>query len=191
LSFDADIAQLVEQHFRKVKVGGSIPPIGSIRWLQASVVQWQYASFPSWRYGSDSRHSHQKLIHKLSKNCKLSIVEIPKKFLHDRAVLLLITLMCILVVIGVSVVLLRFDVSRNPTTIVAYRPNVSGTQYLSGKPIDIYSLAVFMIFTSIAAVIISARIYSAKRPAAIFMLSSTIFLLILSTIVANSLISIQ
>lgn len=27
---NADIAQLVEQHFRKVKVGGSNPPIGSI-----------------------------------------------------------------------------------------------------------------------------------------------------------------
>jgi len=118
-------------------------------------------------------------------------VEIPKKFWHDRLVLLLITLMAILVVIGVSVVLLRFDVSRNPTTIVAYRPNVSGTQYLSGKPIDIYSLAVYMVVTSAAAVVISARIYTAKRHAALFLLSSTIFLLVLSTIVANSLISIQ
>jgi hypothetical protein len=118
-------------------------------------------------------------------------VEVPKKFLHDRLVLLLVTVMAILVVIGVSLVLLRFDVSRNPTTIVAYRPNVSGTQYLSGKPIDIYSLAVFMIFTSVAALIISSRIYVAKRYAALFILSSTIFLLILSAIVANSLISIQ
>jgi hypothetical protein len=99
--------------------------------------------------------------------------------------------MAILVVIGISVVLLRFDVSRNPTTIVAYRPNVSGTQYLSGKPIDIYSLAIYMIATSAAAILISARVYNAKRPAAIFLLGSTIFLLILSTIVANSLISIQ
>ena len=93
-------------------------------------------------------------------------MEIPKKFLHDRLVLLLITVMAALVVIGVSVVLLRFDVSRNPTTIVAYRPNITGTQYLSGKPIDIYSLAVFMLVTSFAAITISARIYNAKRPAA-------------------------
>lgn len=118
-------------------------------------------------------------------------MEIPKKFLHDRLVLLLITLMSILVVIGVSVVLLRFDVSRNPTTIVAYRPNITGTQYISGKPIDIYSLAVFMIMTAIASIAISSRIYIAKRYAALFLLSSTVFLLIVSTIVANSLISIQ
>src|SRR5438270_13038231 len=100
-------------------------------------------------------------------------MEIPKKFLHDRLVLLLITIIAILVVIGVSVVLLRFDVSRNPTTIVAYRPNVTGTQYLSGKPLDIYSLAVYMIVASASAIIISSRIYVAKRPAAIFMLGST------------------
>lgn len=99
--------------------------------------------------------------------------------------------MAVLVVIGVSVVLLRFDVSRNPTTIVAYRPNITGTQYISGKPIDIYSLAVFMVMTAVAAIIISSRIYNAKRHAALFLLSSTAFLLILSTVVANSLISIQ
>ena len=118
-------------------------------------------------------------------------MEIPKKFLHDRLVLLLVTAMAILVVIGVSLVLLRFDVSRNPTTIVAYRPNVTGTQYISGRPIDIYSMAVFMIFTAVAAILISSHIYVAKRQAALFLLGSTIFLLVLSTIVANSLISIQ
>ena len=111
--------------------------------------------------------------------------------MHDRAVLLLITVISVLVVIGVSLVLLRFDVSRNPTTIVAYRPNIAGTQYLSGKPIDIYSLALFMIFTSVAAIGLSSRIYTVKKPAALFVLTSTVFLLILSTIVANSLISIQ
>ena len=104
---------------------------------------------------------------------------------------MLITIISVLVVIGVSVVLLRFDVSRNPTTIVAYRPNVSGTQYLSGKPIDIYSLALFMVFSSVAAVAVSSRVYTVKKPAALFVLTSTVFLLIISTVVANSLISIQ
>lgn len=106
-------------------------------------------------------------------------------------VLLLVTVISVLVVIGVSIVLLRFDVTRNPTTVVAYRPNISGTQYISGKPIDIYSMALFMVLVSAAAIVISARIYEIKKPAAMFLLSSTVFLLILSAIVANSLISIQ
>jgi hypothetical protein len=118
-------------------------------------------------------------------------MELPKKFLHDRLVLLLLSVIAGLVVIGVSLVLLRFDVSRNPTTVAAYRPNISGTQYISGKPIDIYSLALFMIIISVAAIFISARVYEVKKPAAMFLLSATVFLLILSTIVANSLISIQ
>jgi hypothetical protein len=148
-------------------------------------------TFPRSRRGFDSRRPHHFSVQYYLKTLNYTLVEIPKKFLHDRLVLLLVTAMAILVVMGVSLVLLRFDVSRNPTTIVAYRPNVSGTQYISGKPIDIYSLAIFMILTSAAAVIISSRVYRAKRYAALFLLSATIFLLILSAIVANSLISIQ
>jgi hypothetical protein len=44
--------------------------------------------------------------------------------------------------------LLRFDVSKNPTTVVAYRPNISGASYQSGKPIDIYSMAIYIIIYS-------------------------------------------
>jgi hypothetical protein len=86
--------------------------------------------------------------------------------LHDRLVLLLITSMSVLAVIGISIVLIRFDASRNPTTTVAYRPNITGSQYQSGKPIDIYILALFM-------------------------LGSAKFLLIISIVVANALISLQ
>ncbi len=118
-------------------------------------------------------------------------MEFPKKFFHDRAILILITLIAILVVIGVSLVFLRFDVSKNPTTIVAYRPNISGSSYQSGKPIDIYSLAVFMVVTSGLALVLSARTYVIRRFVSIFILTSTVFLLILSTIVANALISLQ
>src|SRR3989344_2091982 len=73
--FHADIAQLVEQHFRKVKVGGSIPPIGSsikrcgVRkagvWgsspqggsiLVRVSYNGHYVAFPRLRRGFDSRH---------------------------------------------------------------------------------------------------------------------------------------
>lgn len=118
-------------------------------------------------------------------------MHLPKKYLHDRLVLLLISLVGLLLVIGVSLVLLRFDVSKNPTTIVAYRPNISGASYQSGKPIDIYSLAAFMVITSFAAVILSARTYLIHRYISIFILGSSVLLLILSVIVANSLISLQ
>lgn len=118
-------------------------------------------------------------------------MEIPKKYLHDRVVLLLLTLMAILVVIGVSLVLLRFDPSRNPTTTAGYRPSITGTQYQSGKPLDIYLMAVFMLFTSASALLLSIRTYHIRRFLSVFILASTVFLLVLSTIVANALISLQ
>jgi hypothetical protein len=118
-------------------------------------------------------------------------MDIPKKFLHDRLILALITIVAILLVIGVSVVLLRFDVSKNPTTVVAYRPSITGSSIQSGKPIDIYSLALFMLLIGVGSVFLSARLYIIRRPIAIFLLASSAFLLLISTIVANSLISLQ
>jgi hypothetical protein len=114
-----------------------------------------------------------------------------KTFLQDRVVLLLITFISLLVVIGVSVVVLQFDVSKNPTTIVAYRPNISGASYQSGKPIDIYSMALYMMLAAVIGVMLSSKIYKIRHSVSIFLLSSTAFLIILATIVANSLISLQ
>lgn len=118
-------------------------------------------------------------------------MELPKKYLHDRLVLVLITVISALVVVGVSLVLLRFDISKNPTTIVAYRPNVSGGAYQSGKAIDIYSLAIFMIVIALSAVVLSARIYPLRRSIATFILGSSVLLLALAIRVAWSIISIQ
>ena len=118
-------------------------------------------------------------------------MDISKKFLHDRLVLLLVTVMAVLLAIGILSVLIRFDISKNPTTIVAWRPNISGSSYQSGKPIDIYILAAFMAIIAAAAVVLGSRIYSLRRSIALFILASANFLLILSAIVANALISLQ
>lgn len=118
-------------------------------------------------------------------------METNKKFFHDRVVLLLATVMAVLVTVGVLSVFIRFDVSKNPTTIVAWRPNISGSSYQSGKPIDLYSLAIFMVITAAAAVFLGSKMYTLRRPMAFFILASADFLLILSVIVANALISLQ
>jgi heme/copper-type cytochrome/quinol oxidase subunit 2 len=118
-------------------------------------------------------------------------MDIPKKFLHDRIALFLITFISLLVVIGVSVVLLRFDASKNPTTTVAYRPSIVGSQYQSGKPVDIYSMAVYIVITAAVGVFLSARIYQIRHYLSIFLLSSTALLLILAIRVSWSLINLQ
>lgn len=116
---------------------------------------------------------------------------LPRKFLHDRLVLGLTTLMSILTVIGVSLVLIRFDATRNPTTTVAYRPNITGSQYQSGKPIDIYTMALFMLLTAALSIIIAHRIYGVRRYLSLFILTAQLFLLLMAIIVSNALISLQ
>jgi len=118
-------------------------------------------------------------------------MEDTKNFLRDRLVLLLVTVTAVLLAIGVLSVLIRFDVTKNPTIVVAYRPNVSGSAYESGKSIDIYSLAIFMILTAATGVGLSAKVYRLRRSMAVLVLAATGFLLLLSVIVANALVSLQ
>lgn len=114
-----------------------------------------------------------------------------RKFLHDRIILLLATLIAVLLAIGILSVLIRFDISKNPTTIVAWRPNISGSSYQSGKPIDIYSLAIFMAVIGLGGTFLAYRSYALRRFISVFILASSCFLLLVSVIVANALISLQ
>jgi hypothetical protein len=118
-------------------------------------------------------------------------MNIPKKFLHNRLILAMLTIIALLLVVGVASVLLRFDAAKNPTTITAYRPNISGSGVISGKAIDIYEFAIFMLVITGMNILISIRAFHVRHFVSIFILGATIFLLILSIVVSNALISLQ
>lgn len=115
-------------------------------------------------------------------------MEKKRGFLHDRLVLALVTLVALFLTIGVLSILIRFDISKNPTTIISHS-NVYGDK--AGKPIDIYSLAFFMVIIAAAGVIIGQKIYGLRRSMSIFLLSSTNFLLLLAIRVSWSIINKQ
>jgi hypothetical protein len=116
---------------------------------------------------------------------------ISRKFFHDRTILLLLTTLTTLLGIGVALILLKFDAGKSPLTVVAFRPNIVGSNYVSGGPIDIYSLALFMVLVAGGAALLSEHVYEVRRYLSIFILSSSVLLLILSVIVSNSLIALH
>ncbi len=118
-------------------------------------------------------------------------MNVPRKYLHNRLILGLLTILAVLLVIGVASVFLRFDASKNPTTISTYRPNVSGSGLVSGKAIDIYELAIFMIGITAANIVLSIKVFNVRHYLSVFILASTALLLVISIIVTNSLISLQ
>lgn len=118
-------------------------------------------------------------------------MELPKRYLHDRVVLLLLAALGALVVIGVSLVLLKFDAAKNPATIAEYRQNLSGSGYLSGKPADIYLLALFMLVSGPISLLLSAKAYHLHRYISVLILAAAVLVLLLGIIVSNALISLQ
>lgn len=118
-------------------------------------------------------------------------MEVSKKYLHDKTVLALLTVLGALLVIGVSLTLLRFDAGKNPAIIAEYRQNLAGSGYISGKPADIYFLALFMVINSLGALVLSIRTYVIKRHIALFILAGAVLLNVLTMFVTSALISLQ
>lgn len=113
------------------------------------------------------------------------------RYLHDRVVLILLTVIAVLTVIGVGSVLIRFDSGGNATTIAGYRPNLSSSTYVSGSSLDIYELPLYMVLVAATGVILSNKLYKIGRDTALLMLGGTVFLLVMAVVVSNALISIQ
>ena len=117
-------------------------------------------------------------------------MQLPKRFLHDRIILVLLTIIAALVVVGVGLVLLRFDSAKNPTIIIEYRQNLSAGGYKSGKASDIYLLPLFMVFSTAVGTLLSLRAYQVRRYVSVYILATTAFTLLMAIIVSNALLSV-
>lgn len=118
-------------------------------------------------------------------------MHIPKHFLHDRTVLILLAVNTILVVFVVLFILLKIDPAEGSTHIIQYRSNLGISRFKSG------SIGEFRIFALFAALqygfgwLLSVRLYVHRRHLALAILSLTTFLLILSGVVCNALLVVS
>lgn len=112
----------------------------------------------------------------------------PKKYLHDRTVLLLISLNSFFMLFGFLSVLLRLGGGKTGSYIVEYRSNLGLSAYKPGDSTDLFK---FVLFGAIAFVIflaLSIKIYNLRRYAAIASLGLCSIILALSLVVSNALL---
>ncbi len=115
----------------------------------------------------------------------------PKKFLHDKVALALLSANGFLVVLSALLVLLRLDASRSGGYIVQYRANLGISAYKGGGGIDLLSFAVFSVVVCILFSILAWRIYVHKRAYGLLILCMASILLILSIIISNALLVLR
>lgn len=112
----------------------------------------------------------------------------PKRYLHDKFILLLVSGNIFLAFLSVVLIFLRLNIGQGSDGyIVQYRSNLGISAFTTDGINGIIAFAVFAALTLALDVALSIRTYRIRRELALAVLISGIVLLILSIIVSNAL----
>jgi len=113
---------------------------------------------------------------------------VPQKYIHDRTVLLLLSINAFLSVLVSLLILLRLDLGRGTGYIVQYRSNLGLNSFKSGPSTAITSFILFSLVVMVFHTVLSMRVYHLRRHFSIIILGLGTLLLLLALIVSNALL---
>ncbi len=111
----------------------------------------------------------------------------PKKYFHDRLVLLLLSINAFLVLASTLTLLFR-NIDPSGTFAVEYRARLGLNAFTSGGATEIYSFAVFAVIIFVFHFYLSRKAYPIRRHFAIVVLGMATLLLTLAILVSNALL---
>ncbi|MDQ5972437.1 MAG: hypothetical protein QG553_596 [Patescibacteria group bacterium] len=114
-----------------------------------------------------------------------------KKYLHDRLVLLLLSINAFIALITSVLILLRLDTSRSDGYFVQYRENLGLNAYQLGGYASLLAFIAFAIFVLVFHTVISHRVFPQRRDVAVVVLGFGTLLLALTLIVSNALLVLR
>ncbi|HSD56277.1 MAG TPA: hypothetical protein VLA92_03930 [Candidatus Saccharimonadales bacterium] len=118
-------------------------------------------------------------------------MHIPKKYLHDRVVLLLVSISAFLAFMCVALVLLRAGIGQGVDGyIVQYRANLGLSAYQKDSVVPIISFIFFVLSTLVINVVLSIKTYSIRRTLSLTVLALGVLITLLSVIVSNALLAL-
>ncbi len=118
-------------------------------------------------------------------------METPKKYFHDRLVMLLLSINTFLAILSSVIILLRLDSSRADSYIVQYRQNLGLSAFKAGGSATFISFVLFSVMVLGLHTILSIRVHPFHRQFAIAILSLGMLLLVLTIIVSNALLVLR
>ncbi len=118
-------------------------------------------------------------------------MNIPKKYFHDRLVLLLISVNTFTTLATSLLITLKLDDSRSNGYIVAYRSNQGLNRFRAGNDSQLIAFVLFMAFVLAFHTALSIRIYDMRRHFSVAVLAGGTLLLLLAAIVSNALLVLR
>jgi hypothetical protein len=119
-------------------------------------------------------------------------MDIPKKYLHDRLVLLLVSTNAFLALLGIVLILLRGGLGQSVEGyIVQYRANLGDlSAFQKGDALPIISFMLFALVTLVMNVLLSIHTYPLRRALSLTILGLGILITLLAVIVSNALLAL-
>lgn len=118
-------------------------------------------------------------------------MQIPKKYFHDRFVLLLISINTFFTLFGAAFILLRLDSAQGNNYIVQFRGNQGLDAYSSGGVLELLSFILFSVLVLVFHTVLSMKIYTARRHFALTVLAMGFLLIVVGIIVSNALLELR
>ncbi|MCX6727499.1 MAG: hypothetical protein WCO19_00585 [Candidatus Saccharibacteria bacterium] len=116
---------------------------------------------------------------------------LPKKYLHDRLVLLLLSVQTFFALLGTTLILLRLGSGQRGVYWAEYRSNLGIGAHIPGKLTDLLAFVLFFVIVLGVNTMLSAKAYVHHRNYALTVLGLGILLMILSIIVSNLLLDLR
>lgn len=114
---------------------------------------------------------------------------LPKKYLHDKLILLLVSGNIFLAFLCTALVFLRLNIGQGGEGyIVEYRSNLGISAFKNGSIASILSFVLFAVVMVIINITLSVRTYHVRRELSIAVLTCGIILLALAIVVSNALL---
>lgn len=115
---------------------------------------------------------------------------LPKKYLNDKAVFFLLLANGLLMLLCLLFVLLKVDTNQG-AALLSYRATLGLDGYVTGRPSESYSFALFAIIVTVVSTLLSIRLFTPRRFLAVAALSLNIVLLVFTLMVGSALIPVR
>lgn len=116
---------------------------------------------------------------------------IPKKYFHDRLILLLLSINVFMAFLAAVWVLFKLDSGRSAGYIVQYRSSLGISALKTGTAGELIAFIGFAVMVLVIHTVLSMRAYPIKREVSVIILALGILLLVMSMIVSNALLVLR
>ena len=114
-----------------------------------------------------------------------------QKYFHDKVVLLLLSVNFFLAFLSSLLILLRLSDGEATNYIVQYRSNLGLSAYKTGGIGGLLEFVLFVVLILGVHLVLSIKTYHIQRQLSVTILSMGILLLVIATIVSNSLLVLR